>query len=367
MKISEQAKLKKSPVEQINAVTSLLSEDVRYNGDWRTVKGAFHPRSLEVISKSGYGDCKDFTVAAGAILRTLGFEAHAAWTNRGFDVMERPYNLPVLGFNHAILHVKKDEKEYWIDPTNFASFAQGVPDDIENKLAIILKPSGAVKARTEAGKSEDKFNKVVLNLNFDKDSLITGTGEIVLKGASSFSMTGAELNGSKQSTEYSLLKWALNESNISSWGFEPYSLKSRIVKDVTTSFKFTFPWFPVLTSAGKGFLVSLPPDVPSLVTNRAQRVSYLNFQGSPYRIVREYHIKGRSVAMESEFDCQGSSQWADFSRKFIKNGSDVVLVDDFSLKVRTISPEDISTKLYGDFQEKLRSCMQRAVVVFRPN
>ena len=61
------AREKKTDVEQLNAVTSGVAESIRYVGDWRLVKGAFNPRPLATIARSGYGDCKDFTVTAGAI------------------------------------------------------------------------------------------------------------------------------------------------------------------------------------------------------------------------------------------------------------------------------------------------------------
>ena len=66
--IRKEASCMTHSVDQINKVTSLLSEKIRYMGDWRTIEGKFAPRSLKAVATSGVGDCKDFSASTAAIL-----------------------------------------------------------------------------------------------------------------------------------------------------------------------------------------------------------------------------------------------------------------------------------------------------------
>jgi hypothetical protein len=361
--ILKNAQTKNNNIDQINTVTSALVENIRYVGDWRLVKGAFHPRTLAVIAESGFGDCKDFTVSTGAILKKLGFDVHAAWVSRGKEIYFHPLDLPVLAINHAIVYAKKDNQVYWIDPTNISSFAQGMRDDIEDRPAIVLFPDGAQQQRTPAVKVSQGDIGTLLNLDFSSSDFIKGRGEMTLKGSASMAMTGAELASDKKNLDYTLVRWATNKGNLSSWKVGNYNLKSRVVTDFNTSFEFQEPWRPLLTSAGQGYTIPALSYIQYFQNRREQRVSTINLFG-PSQKHQEYHLRGRRIRLPKDLECQGTSEWADYHRHLYKKSDDVILADDFKLKVKTISANAIATKEYGDFQEKLLSCMQDTVIIF---
>lgn len=363
-KILKTAQEKTTEIDQMNAVTSSLADAVRYVGDWRAVNGAYHPRSLSAIAKSSYGDCKDFTVSTGAILKKLGFEVHAAWIARGKDMILSPLKLPVLDVNHAILYAKKNEREYWIDATNPTSFAQGSYEDISGRPAIVLFPDGAKQLQVPKMQASDGSIDVKIDLDFSNDEVIAGQGEFSLLGNMAESTTGYELSTDKQSIDYALVTWATNRKNLISWDFANYNLKSRIVKDFKTSFKFKEPWFPLVTSAGPGY--SIPPMiyVDYFQGRNQQRVAAINLP-TLSQIHQQYHIKGRTVQLPKELECKGSSEWADFSRRFSKVKDGLILTDDFKMKAKTISPVAVNSAEFSAFKIKLVSCMQNAVIVFR--
>src|SRR5581483_6589222 len=102
--------------------------------DWKTVDGQYVPHDLSHIAELKLGDCKDFSAATAAILKKLGLDAHIALTNRGVYYDGKADELPTeSSFNHAIVYVKADERVYWIDPTNTASFAGGMFSDIADR------------------------------------------------------------------------------------------------------------------------------------------------------------------------------------------------------------------------------------------
>ena len=103
--IAKTAAEAKGDKDKIDTVTSLLSEKIQYMGDWRAIKGRFIPRDLNEIASTGVGDCKDFTVATIAILRSIGYKADPALVLRG--QYEKSLNiLPgINNFNHVIVKV----------------------------------------------------------------------------------------------------------------------------------------------------------------------------------------------------------------------------------------------------------------------
>lgn len=80
-------------------------------------QGSYIPRPVDAIVHDGFGDCKDKSTLLVAILRRLGVEAYPALT----DAING-YGLPDLlpspnDFNHMIVLIRYDGKDYWIDPT----------------------------------------------------------------------------------------------------------------------------------------------------------------------------------------------------------------------------------------------------------
>lgn len=362
--IVDRVKINATDIEQINYVTSSLADAVRYVGDWRQVEGAFHPHSLAFIAAKGYGDCKDFTVATGAMLKRLGFEVHAAWLSRGTDNIFSPLKIIEAEANHAVLYAKKNGRVYWIDPTNTVSFAQGIFPDIENRPALVLFPDGIQRLKTTAVSADDGKLDVKIKLNFSKNGPISGSGELNLHDNTTLEMTGSQLYSDKKSLDYTLIKWATNRNNLLNWEFNDYNLKSRIVAPIKATFVFQEPWVPAQTTAGKGYSFSALNAVSYFNGKSAGRISALNLE-TPMTFHNEYTFTGLSVELPKEIHCHGNSEWVEYSRRIYKEDGAVIATDMLKLKVKLIPPHVASSKEFGKLQDDLISCMQNAVVIFR--
>ena len=132
------AEQKESETDQINFVMSQLNEKVHYLGMWLAFKGKFIPRSFKEVSKTHFGDCKDFSTGTVAMLRKLGFDAEVCFVRRGDGVPDLiQEDIPTWDFNHAIVKaVGKRGKVYWLDPTNFTSSAF-IMSDISNRHVVV--------------------------------------------------------------------------------------------------------------------------------------------------------------------------------------------------------------------------------------
>lgn len=363
--IYDKAKAVEKPIDQINLITSNLADTLRYLGDWRLVKGAYHPRTLEQITKSGYGDCKDMSVSTAAILKKLGYKTHAAFVNRNFDLIASPIKIPAQFFNHAIVWAEKDGQEYWIDPTNFTSSAQRIYPDIADHQTVILDPAGARESKTPAIDAKSNTVKIDLDINIKSDSELEGKGHIELLGFGAESVTGDQLKSSKAQLDFRLVSWSTSIPDLVEWKFDDYDLKSRIVKDFITNFTFKSGWQAVATSAGKSYLV------PSLGLVRSVNVPLKDRESSllladPFQHIRSVRLTGKSMQFDPKANCDGSFKWFDFKRRLVKEEHDALLLNDFfALKVSSIDIKEIRTIEFKNAQKALVNCMSDFAFVFK--
>ncbi|MGZ3725504.1 MAG: DUF3857 domain-containing protein [Pseudobdellovibrio sp.] len=353
----------KDQIEQINYVTSNLAETLRYLGDWRLVKGAYHPHTLKQISDSGYGDCKDMSVSAGSILRKLGYTVHAVFINRTNEHVDSPIALPVARYNHAIIHIEKDGKSYWVDPTNFTSSVQRIYSDIDDRDAVVLDPQGAAKRFTDKINADSKIFKIDLSFNFVNESQIKGEGQIQLLGNASESMTGAALSSSKNKTDYRLITWATKIPNLTEWKFDNYDLTSRIVKDFSTKFTYGADWQPLNTSVGKGYVVSAIPTVSVMNIPLKERASAL-YVSDPHEYYRTLRFKAPNLARNQNLKCDADTKWFSYKRDLAKESDSLVLKDYFELRVTKVSLDELKSNDFKNAQKSLLTCMGDFVLVF---
>jgi hypothetical protein len=360
-KIAEKAKTKKTPIDQINVVTSEVASLIRYNGEWRELEGLWHPRGLETITTSGFGDCKDFSVSTGAILRQLGFDTRVAWLMRRREFENGPLDDKVLNVNHAIVRAEKGGQVYWIDPTNLTSQAQTIYADIANRRAYVLYADKIVLDRTPsmaASQGEMKFKTTV---DFSKWK---AEGVADFRGRTAQAWTGNELRSDKRAINYSLIGWVADRSGVMDWSMGSYDLTSRIVQNI--SIPFSYSLVPTLeqTTSGPGFEIRAPFFVDHFRVRRARRVTDL-LLANPQTLSREYDLKGRAVQLAKPIKCEGDSPWASFKREITQQPVGAKLTDRLEIKVLHIPAKDLQSKEFEEFQTKILNCMQETIVVFK--
>jgi len=353
-----------TPSDQINFITSQLEEKIRYLGDWRLVKGAYHPRSLNEITKSGYGDCKDKSVSTASILRRLGYQAHVAVINRSEKHIRNPLRLPTNHFNHAIVWAFKDGREYWIDPTNFTSYVQRIYPDISHRQTIIFKPNEAIPTETPALDAATNKIESQLEFNFDDSQELQGKGTIQLLGAAANSITGKSLLDSKNQIDFMIAKWMTNINDLLEWKFDPFDLSSRIVSDFKTNFTFKARWKPITTSMGFAFLRYAREAIGNLNIPLKNRISSL-FVSNPFSFSNTIDFVGKNMSMSKDLFCDGRSQWFDYQRD-VKNYKDkITLKETLVIKQNIISIDDLKTPEFYQEQQKILTCMGDFALVFK--
>ena len=125
--------------EKVRAVYQLLNEQVRYVFA-HVGRGGYEPHSAPDVYKNGYGDCKDQTVLAVALLRALGVEAYPALVaTRAMGLPEMP--VPSVYFDHMITHVpaQQGHPAMWLDTSGDQQLYPGGGISLEGQPALIVK------------------------------------------------------------------------------------------------------------------------------------------------------------------------------------------------------------------------------------
>ncbi len=366
--IVKEAATKTTPIEKINTVTALLSEKVTYMGDWRTIKGAFVPRNLSEIADSKLGDCKDFSAVTTAILRQLGLKANMALVYRGVETYEFPNDIPNPNiFNHAFLRVQENEKIYWVDPTNFSSYAQGIYPDIAERQAFILDPLKPTFTRTPNINLSDSQIYVVKKITLpNTESGITEVlGQILMKGVQALPFIGADLQASKEMINTAIISMVSDENRAVSWKVNDYNLKSRIAQDVDFQFNLSQKHQEMKTTSGKAFLLSYQSLViPKLLTKTNDRVSdlYLELPGI-YR--REILLRQAQLIGKEFSNCTVESPWFTGSRNIKDTPEGINVLDELIVKKNKILNSELKSEEYTQFQNKVYACFGDTALVFK--
>lgn len=104
------------PGDRLLAVLRFVQREIRYFGI-EIGAGSHAPSAPNDVLQRRFGDCKDKSLLAVAMLRALGIAAQPALVNtrrgQGVQVLH-----PTPGaFNHVIVRATVDGRAYWIDPT----------------------------------------------------------------------------------------------------------------------------------------------------------------------------------------------------------------------------------------------------------
>ena len=128
--------------DKIKAVYAYLQENVRYVFA-HLGRGGYEPHPAAEVVQQRYGDCKDQTVLAIALLRELGVEAYPSLVvtqRNGQPDME----LVALYFDHMMVWIPghKKQQSMWMDTTADRALFPGVSNYLLGQAAFIVDGKG---------------------------------------------------------------------------------------------------------------------------------------------------------------------------------------------------------------------------------
>jgi transglutaminase-like putative cysteine protease len=103
--------------DRVVAVMRFVQDEVRYTGI-EEGESAFRPTAPNDVLRRRYGDCKDKTLLAVTLLKSMGIVAEPALVSTRWQTHLNDH-LPSPGaFDHAVVRAKLSGKTYWFDATS---------------------------------------------------------------------------------------------------------------------------------------------------------------------------------------------------------------------------------------------------------
>ena len=376
-KIVNKGKTKDSGVEQLNFITSQVSEHLRYFGDWRPINGGLVPRPLSEIAGSGFGDCKDMSVMVSAMLRALGYKARPALVLRGEDSVPPWSPFPDnSAFNHAIVWVQdKEGGEYWLDPTNPTSFANGIPLDIADRPALILDGENTRIRRTPKPASSQSETDLRFHYQIHPGRYKV-KADAVFKGTAALPFTGMELVKSKKNLDYYIVSHFGFIDKMFSWKLGKYNLKTREVKDVKFNLQYILKNVDVRTTVGPGFVFYLGGFVDFLSVHSAilsklkNRLTGIDL-GWPKNIFVSISLQDVDpVGSLKEMACDIASPWMSYKRNIFTTEQPekkVTIRHQLKILQRSIPVKSLKTPFFTSFQKEMDDCLRNQILIYKLN
>jgi len=134
-----------------------------------------HPSNEVFINK--YGDCKDQTVLAIAMLGEIGVKAYPALFSYTFDPdFEKRLPMPSY-FNHVILCIEHEGTKYYTDPQRKGFYFDETPYDLTGGYVLLLNGEGELLERIPQAKPDLYINssEYMVEINEDGSALFEGS------------------------------------------------------------------------------------------------------------------------------------------------------------------------------------------------
>lgn len=109
--------------QQIVAALEYVQSKIRYVGI-EIGENSHRPSPASETLARRYGDCKDKVILMISILRALGVEAQPALVSTNKEDAIASYLPTINAFNHVIVHLSRQGKSVWLDPTRDSQHGQ---------------------------------------------------------------------------------------------------------------------------------------------------------------------------------------------------------------------------------------------------
>lgn len=356
--------------EDARLLMSRIIDSLRYQGDWRTTKGAFLPHSFEEIEEAEYGDCKDFSILLVAALRELGYESYPAFVRRG------EYDLTLFKkfpgdqyFNHAIVYALDKKKEpHFFDPTNSHSYAKTPMQDISARKALVLKNKAVFLADIPEVEPEGNSHLAKIDIFLGKESVSHVGVKDHFKGLAGIAVAESLKGSSPEEASFALASSYVgptNMVNINRADFPKELLTSSLVSpDFSLELDVDFLFSPLKTSFGKAYTFESSLSFFANL-NPAQYTAGLFLPRVSY-VRNESRLKGKSlVPLDFKEKETITSPWFEYTREVRQEDGDILMLEDMKYLRRVITNKELHSKEFSKFQEEVRKKTANLALIYK--
>ena len=342
MAIAALAGKKTDIYDKLDVVTSELSKQITYSGNWTSPDRMFFPRKFQEVATAKTGDCKDYATSTVGILRQMGIQATVALVYRKnpYDPAQKLMSTPLKDdiplpekFNHAIVRIENpDSKVIWLDPTNTVSNSRVVFSDIADSYAMSMSPKTQGLERIPVSDAEQSTITVQKKIKVMPDDSIETEGNLKATGLFSTVFVETAIRENNKKADATVLGLYGSSSEVGQQTVQTDNYKSRQAPSFEAKIK-TYGEKVLIEKEKKTFVyVPLPSILETyfLGYGKDRRSDlYTVFNGS---VTSTVQVEGYDFDQEYSMGCMALSPWFDVERKLIKTEKGFEVRDKIAFK-----------------------------------
>ena len=352
----------KDETDCINSVVSHLIKRISYLGNWNSAEGHFIPRTLEEIVRTGYGDCKDYSISLAAILNALGYKARVAVVKRDEIYLEENKLPGTNQFNHAIVKVVSPSgKTYWIDPTNNTTMADGIYPDIADRPALVLDHENPTYERIPP--IDYRHAKCIWEekITIRDEGYVAISGSSCLQGEAGKNLTQYLIMNPESVVRENLLRAYCDGGDpINPILTLPKSISSK-VQDLVVSYSYEKENTLTPTNLGDAFPLKSTWHKPYVVTSQKHEGAI--FVGHPQTRVGKKIFKKAKAKNLNSLAFSIKTPWLNAKRELITSDEGITIIETIEQLKSVISAKELKSPQFQKLRETLRKYCDGVAII----
>jgi len=360
----DRAKKETTFSRRMDLLTSGLSTELRYLGDWRASPNHYFPRTLAETSDRGFGDCKDFALLLVKMARVLGYRANLALVHRG-ELTFEPMLLPMpRHFNHMMTQIEDESgKIFWIDPTNSLHDSTHVNRDIAGRPALILSKDSKQLSIIPAEQPEQNIFRMEAELDYlETDRLILDVN-IHTAGEDARDIIHRMSNkNDTQRREYVMRIFSAKRPFIKG-DYRIDELPKNLLRPFNMSSRVELQDNPIQTA--EAFVISVSRDYDQQLNfSFNDMILGIKIGEIGANILKQKYKNSIPIGSLPE-NCSVDSKWITAERKYSTDGDSITIESVIRTKQSYVSNQELKSRDFETFRMQLRRCLSERLIMYR--
>lgn len=156
--------------EKVQAIIEYIRGEFRYvsmNMDYHN----YEPHPISEIFANKYGDCKDHTLLAMAMLKEIGVEARPAFISSNVEIRQDGLLPMPFYFDHVFLLIELEGKQYYTDVLRKGYRYQAIPYALAGRKVFIVNERGGLFAAVPAAGKDETISVARNNVAIRNDGV----------------------------------------------------------------------------------------------------------------------------------------------------------------------------------------------------
>lgn len=179
-KVKELTSLETDPIKKAKIIYEFVQNKTRYVSIQLGI-GGWKPMLAKDVDRLGYGDCKALTNYTKALLKSVGIDSYYAIIYGGEKQDIDPDFVSMQG-NHAVLALPDHDSMVFLECTSQTKPFGFEGDFTDDRLALLLLPSGGELHKTKKFIDEDNSQQTTAKFSIGEDGIVKGEAVIESKG-----------------------------------------------------------------------------------------------------------------------------------------------------------------------------------------